>query len=423
MTSPLVPETIAVIGGGVAGLSAAFLLQEKFKVTLFERNDYVGGHTHTILIPSGPDAGTPVDTGFIVLNDRTYPTFHRFLQRLGVPVRASDMSFGFYDERTGLQYAGSDLNGLFAQRSNIFKPAFYRMLWDIGRFGKEGLEDLKKGATAPTLGKYLESKRFSKAMIDHYLLPMGSSIWSTPPGEIWEFPTETFLSFFNNHGLLDLSNRPQWQTVVGGGQTYVHAFLKAFRGEVRKSIGATSIRREKNGVVLRKGTHEEKFDKVVMATHADEALKLLEDPSEDEQRLLGSWRYQDNHTILHSDVSVLPPHRRAWASWNYVSEKDAPAGGKTSLTYHMNRLQGLKTQKQYCVTLNRSVRPREEETLGEFLYHHPSYGLASVKSQSELPRLNGVRNTYFCGSYFGYGFHEDAVKAGVAVGRSLGVEL
>ncbi len=423
MTPASAQGTIAVIGGGVAGLSAAFLLQEKFKVTLFEKNDYVGGHTNTIVIPSGPDAGTPVDTGFIVLNDRTYPTFHRFLQRLGVSARASDMSFGFYDEGTGLQYAGSDLNGLFAQRRNLFRPDFHRMLWDIRRFGKEGLEDLKRGATAPTLGKYLESKRFSKEMIDRYLLPMGSAIWSTPPGEIWEFPTETFLNFFKNHGLLDLSDRPQWQTVVGGSQSYVRAFLKAFRGEVRKGSGVSSLRREGEGVVLRQGNREERFDKAVVAAHADEALMLLEDPSDEERRLLGAWRYQDNHTVLHSDVTVLPPNRRAWASWNYVAEKDAPPGGKTSLTYYMNRLQGLTTQKTYCVTLNRSVPPREEETIREFFYHHPTYSLASVKSQSELPRLNGVRNTYFCGSYFGYGFHEDAVKAGVAVGRSLGVDL
>jgi len=423
VTPASTPGTIAVIGGGVAGLSAAFLLQEKFKVTLFERNDYVGGHTHTIVIPSGPDEGIPLDTGFIVLNDRTYPTFHRFLRRLGVSVRASDMSFGFHDERTGLQYSGSGLNGLFAQRVNLFKPSFHRMLWEIRRFGKEGEEDLKKGATAPTLGKYLESKRFSREMIDQYLLPMGSAIWSTPPGEIWDFPTETFLGFFKNHGLLNLSDRPQWQTVVGGSHSYVRAFLKDFRGEVRKSSGVTSVRREGEGVVLSQGNLVERFDKVVIATHADEALELLEDPSQDERRLLGSWRYQDNHTVLHSDVSVLPPNRRAWASWNYVVERDAPPGGKTSLSYHMNRLQGLKAQKQYCVTLNRSVPPREGETIREFFYHHPTYSLASVKSQGELPRLNGVRNTYFCGSYFGYGFHEDAVKAGVAVGRALGVEL
>ncbi len=415
---------IAVVGGGVSGVVSAFLLQDTHDVTLFEKNDYVGGHTHTIVIDQGPDEGSAVDTGFIVLNDRTYPNFTQFLSRLQVPIRSSDMSFGFYDESTALCYAGNNLNGIFAQPKNILKPAFYRMLWDIRRFGKEGESDLGHGGYEATLGKYLSAKKFSQNMINDYLLPMGSAIWSTPPGEIGDFPTESFLSIFKNHGLLDLSDRPQWQTVVGGSHTYIRAFLKSFKGTVKTNQSSVSIARLSNSVKIQfRDQPPEQFDKVIVAVHADEALALLQDPSAEEKRLLSPWQYQKNHTVLHTDISVMPPYRAAWASWNYTREAGSGPQGKTSLTYDMNRLQGFKTQKRYWVTLNRATAIEPASILREFNYTHPSYTLASVKTQSSLPGLNGTRNTYFCGSYFGYGFHEDAVKSAVVVSRSLGGNL
>jgi predicted NAD/FAD-binding protein len=416
-------QKIAVIGSGVAGIVSAYLLQRKYDVTLFEKNNYAGGHTNTVVIEEGPDAGTPVDTGFIVLNDRTYPLFTEFLSQLSVPVRDSDMSFGFYDERKGLQYSGNGIGGLFAQPSNALKPSFLRMIWDIRRFGREGAADLEKGGVAPVLGRYLESKRFSKAMIEDYLLPMGSAIWSTPPGEIWDFPAETFLKFFQNHGLLDLSDRPQWQTVAGGSQSYVRAFLKSFQGRVQLNAELKNVIRGEGEVVIQTRDSRFSFDHAVIASHADEALRMLDNPTPEEKRLLGCWSYQKNHTVLHTDISVLPPNRRAWASWNYTREKETGPAGKTSLTYHMNRLQGWEARNQYCVTLNRSESIPLKSVLREFHYTHPSYTLASVKSQAELPSLNGPGNIYFCGSYFGYGFHEDAVKSAVAVGQKLGVEL
>jgi predicted NAD/FAD-binding protein len=416
---------IAVVGGGVAGIVSAYLLQEKYDVTLFEKNDYVGGHTHTITIDQGPDSGIGVDTGFIVLNNRTYPHFTRFLNRLGVPIRSSDMSFSFNCEKTGLCYAGNNLNGLFAQRRNIFKLSFHKMFYEIYRFGKEGVKDLKDGGYEPTLGRYLEAKKYSKNMIDDYLLPMGSAIWSTPPGEIWDFPTETFLKFFLNHGLLDLSDRPQWQTVVGGSHAYVKAFLKTFQGTVKSNQKIASIIRLPHAGVklIFLDQKSEEFDKVVIAAHANEALALLLDPSELESRCLSPWQYQNNHTVLHTDISVMPAYKAAWASWNYTREAGSGPEGKTSLTYDMNLLQGLKTKRRYLVTLNRAASIDPKSIIREFNYTHPSYTLASVKTQKNLPSLNGVRNTYFCGSYFGYGFHEDAVKSAVAVAKQLGVDL
>ena len=417
------PGKVAVIGAGVAGVVSAYLLQRKFDVTLYDQNNYVGGHTNTITIEEGPDAGTRVDTGFIVLNDRTYPNFTKFLNQLGVKTRDSDMSFGFYNEATGLQYAGNGFSGLFAQRQNLLKPGFWRLILDVYRFGREGINDLKTGAYENKLGAYVAAKGFSKAMIDEYLLPMGSAIWSTPPGEIWEFPTDTFLKFFNNHGLLDLSDRPQWQTVVGGSKSYIEAFLKKFQGTIKTGAAVKSIRRKGKKIMVEVKGRKISYDKAVIAAHADEALRFLADASKEEKSLLGAWRYQVNRTLLHTDVSVLPPHLRAWASWNYTKEKDSDEMGKTSLTYDMNRLQGLSTQRRYLVTLNREATIDQGQILREFRYTHPTYTLASVATQGRLSSLNGVRDIYFCGSYFGFGFHEDAVTAAAAVGESLGVSL
>ncbi|UCF31132.1 MAG: FAD-dependent oxidoreductase [bacterium] len=423
------PETgsglrIGVIGGGVAGIVAAYLLQRDHEVTLFEANDYLGGHTRTIVLQEGPDAGTPVDTGFIVLNDRTYPLFTTFLGRLEVPTRPTEMSFSFHDRVSGLAYSGSGLSGLFTQRRNLFSPPFMRMLLGIRRFFRDAKRDLVRDAVPDTsLGDYLKG-RYPRETIDHYIIPMASAIWSTSSDDIDRFPAGHFLRFFENHGLLGVRHRPQWMTVVGGSHSYVKAFRASFGGRIRLGAPVKGIRREEESVSVRTAWGEvHRFDRVVVATHADDALDLLEDPSEDETRLLGPWRYQVNRTVLHTDTSVLPPERRAWSCWNYCREDAEGDQRPVSVSYSMNLLQGLDTVHHYCVSLNRRTPIREGSAIAGMVYRHPGYTFASMNTQRELPLLNGVRHTYYCGSYFGYGFHEDAVRSAVEVGRAFGVTL
>jgi len=418
-------QNIAVIGGGVAGIVSAYLLHEQHQVTLFEQNNYLGGHTNTIEIEEGPDAGLAVDTGFIVLNDATYPLFQKFLARLGVGTRVSEMSFGFQCLQSGLVYAGNDLNGLFAQRRNLASPVFYRFLLEIARFGRNAKKDLAAG-TVPqmTLGEYLQQGEYQQFMIDNYLLPMAAAIWSTPTMQAAEFPAEAFLRFFSNHGLLSFRNRPQWRTVVGGSYAYVKAFQKVFTGDLHLDAGVQQVFREKGGVRLQlKDGEERHFDQVVIASHADQALRLLGDPSREEKRLLSPWNYQLNHTVLHTDASLLPPQKAAWSAWNFTRERGVADTRPVFVSYYMNLLQGLKAERDYCVTLNRQQGFRPESVIAEFNYHHPQYDFDALATQAELPQLNGQRNSWFCGSYFGYGFHEDAVRSAVAVAKGFGVSL
>ncbi len=427
---------IAVVGAGAAGITAAYILSRKHKVTLFDSNTYVGGHTNTIVIPHGPDSGTPVDTGFIVFNDRTYPLLNELFRQLNVPIRKSDMSFSYFDEKTGFQYSSNVPDGLLAQRSNLFRPKFWKFLGDILKFNERSVRDLRSGMLGRvTMGEYLKAGGYSDLFVQSYILAMGAAIWSTPRGKMLEFPAETFVRFFENHGLLTLKDRPQWYTVTGGSHSYVKAFLKQFHGGVHTHSPVQSIRREPDGVHVHLANHGKyHFDKVVIAAHADEALKMLDDPSKDEKRLLGVWQYSQNDTVLHTDVSVMPPNARAWASWNYVEEKEKGVRPlleqkgsdpffPVSVSYDMNRLQGLKTHDRYFVTLNRLTSIPEDKIICKILYTHPTYTFESLASQKELPSLNGVRNTYFCGSYFGYGFHEDAVRSSVNVAKMFGMEL
>ena len=416
---------IAIIGAGISGISAAYRLQQRYDLTLFEKNTLLGGHTSTVVVESGEDEGLAVDTGFIVLNNKNYPRLHRFFRELGVSVRESDMSFGFSCEKSGFCYAGTTLNGLFAQRSNIFDSQFWSMLWGILQFCRRGGKGLKTGEFRDdSLNDLIRKLHLNPKTVNDYILPMGAAIWSAPSEEIRDFPAEAFLRFFENHGLLGVRDRPQWQTVVGGSHTYVKRFEEKFQGTVRLSEKIHGVSRSASGVKLRtEQGGEEHFDAVVFASHADETLQMLDDPSEDEKRLLGPWSYQVNHTVLHTDVGVLPKNRRAWASWNYLREQGETPGNPVSVTYDMNRLQGLKTRKQYCVTLNRSGSVRPESVIREFYYYHPCYSGASMRTQSELSKLQGMRNSYFCGSYFGYGFHEDGIRSGENVAELLGCHV
>jgi predicted NAD/FAD-binding protein len=417
---------IAVIGGGIAGITAAHVLQRRHRVTLFEKNDYLGGHTRTIVISGSPDAGTPVDTGFIVCNDRTYPNFLRLLAQWGVPTRPSDMSFGYCDEGTGFQYAGTDLNGLFAQRRNLANPAFWAMLRGIARFGRRATADLAAGHLAGlTLGQYLDRLGAGRRFRERYLVPMGAAIWSTPGVRMLDFPAESFVRFFGNHGLLSLKDRPRWMTVEGGSHAYVRAFRRIFRGEIVLSAPVEAVVRDSGGVEVRAaGRAAARFDTAVIAAHADDALRLLADPSDDERRLLGAWSYNANRTVLHTDPAALPSQRRAWASWNFLRLRNEQGGtGPVCLSYHMNRLQGLRTEREYCVTLNWPRPFRSGSVIAEMADSHPAFTFDAMASQAAIRHLNGARRTFFCGSYLGYGFHEDAVRASLAVCRNFGLEL
>ena len=431
LPGPVATETprrrIAVIGAGAAGIAAAHLLQRRHDVTLFERENRLGGHANTHVLQDGPDAGTPVDTGFIVCNDWTYPNFLRFMADLNVPLRDSDMSFSFQCRRSGLQYAGSNLNTLFAQRRNLVRPRFWRMLSDILRFNRAAPVALEQGCLAHlTLGAYVARGGWSQQFVDDYLLPMGAAIWSTPSAQMLDFPAEAFVSFCRNHGLLNIENRPTWKTVVGGSHEYLKAFAARFRGEIRLNAGVRHVWREGPSVRVVTGSvgepESDLFDAVVMAAHADQSLAMLADPSPDERRILGAWRYQDNPTVLHSSNAVMPQAPRAWSSWNYVRDPQG-AGDEVSVSYYMNRLQGLAAKRNYFVTLNGLEAPPQESVVREIMYAHPTYTFEAIRSQAELPALQGVRNTYFCGSYHGHGFHEDAVASGFAVAARLGVTL
>lgn len=416
---------IAVVGGGVSGITAAYLLQRKHAVTLYEKNSYIGGHTHTVVIEEGPDRGTPIDTGFIVMNNRNYPLFSRLLSELGVSTSETDMSFSYYCKTTGLQYGSSGLNSLFAQRKNLFHPSFWKLLWEILRFFRKTRRALKTHRIQNiTLGEFIQQEGFSARFAEQYVIPMAAAIWSEPDGVMTEFPMETFARFFDNHGLLSVKNHPQWYYVSGGSHTYVNAFLKGFTGTIFTEKAVQSIRRNENSVQLnfQDGTHET-ADRVVIAAHADEALSMLGDPSPDERRLLSPWRYSRNRVFLHTDSSFLPPVIKARGSWNYIREDRTDPKAPITLTYDMNRLQNLKTKNSYCVTLNPKKKIPERFIVKEMEYTHPEYTFQSLATQPELKNLNGKRNTCFCGSYFGYGFHEDAVRSASAVAELFGITL
>lgn len=428
-------EKIAVVGLGAAGLTVAYLLQNNYDLTLYEKNDFLGGHACTIIVKDTDRINIPLDVGFMVFNNFTYPTLHKLLSQLeGVEIGNSEMSFSYSsDIDYALQYTINwSSNSKSTQETNLIKSSlkseknnkfFLQLLKYILKFCNQASKDLEQGNLKNlSLGQYLSYKQFSDILINLYILPMGAAIWSSAPKYMLEFPAENFIQFFSNHGLLSLERGPQWQYIKNGSHNYVKAITKNFQGDVNLNTPIDYIFREKDDVIIKtKSGKIQKFDYVVIATHADEALKLLADPSEEEQILLGAWKYQVNNGFLHTDESVMPSNRNSWASWNYNQEsKD---NSLLSVTYYLNRLQRHKTDKQYFVTLNSKKQISPENIIRELNFTHPLYNFEAIESQPKLASLNGKKRTYFCGNYFGYGFHEDAVKSGANVAKAFGVEL
>jgi predicted NAD/FAD-binding protein len=418
---PTSGKNIAVVGSGVAGIVAAYLLQRNHQVTLFEKNDYVGGHTHTVVLKDGPDAGIPVDTGFIVHNDRTYPNFIRFIRQLGVERIKCPMSFSYYDRESGFCFASA---APFADPKNRFSLSYWKFLLDILRFNRLTLETLNKNGFGDlSLGRFLNRNRFSTTFIRQYIIPMGAAIWSTPDDKMMDFPAATFARFYENHGLLSVRDHPQWYSIKGGSHEYVRAFLNTFTGQVHTGTPVRRIRRVDGQVDISTDDAETRFDAVVVAAHADEAFQMLADPTPEEIRLLSPWRYTENQTLLHTDPSFLPPLAKARSSWNYLRETETTEAAPMSMTYDMNLLHNLSTTTNYCVTLNPRRQIPENRIIDEFMYTHPQFTAETIAAQKDLDTLNGQQNTFFCGSYFRYGFHEDAVLSGVNVAQKFGISL
>jgi uncharacterized protein len=412
---------IAVIGSGISGLTSAWLLSEQHEVSLFEANDYLGGHTATVDVQVG-GRQRAIDTGFIVFNDRTYPNFQRLLARIGIEARATEMSFSVHQARTGLEYNGHTLGSLFAQRINLLRPRFYGFLAEIVRFNLLCKKILKAGGLndTETLGAFLARYGFSDFFAGHYILPMVAAIWSSSLADSRDVPLAFFLRFFNHHGLLNLVDRPQWYVVQGGSRSYIPA-LTARLGDIRLDTPVLSVRRHPTGVSIETASGVEQFDEVILACHSDQALRLLGDASEAERQVLGGLLYRDNQVVLHTDTRLLPRERRAWASWNYWLD-----GGEDALpavTYNMNILQGLDAQETFCVTLNRSHAIDPDKILRRFTYAHPVYNREAINAQQRRGEICGQQHTHFCGAYWYNGFHEDGVSSALDVCARFGISL
>ncbi|MEO0478604.1 MAG: FAD-dependent oxidoreductase [Planctomycetota bacterium] len=410
-------ERIAIIGSGIGSLSAAHFLNRSHEITVFEAAERLGGHVHTHTIEvDGRELN--VDSGFIVLNDRTYPNFHAILRELGVAVRESTMGFSVRCDRTGLEYSGADFGGLFARRRNLISPRFWSLLKDVFAFHDDAKTALSGGDLDRTLGEFLDQHGYGKPFQEQYLIPMGAAIWSAEPERIREFPCGTFLRFFSHHGLLSVKDRPTWQTVVGGSRTYVEALTAQFSDRIRLSTPVLGVRRFDDRVEVRTAAGVESFDQVVIGCHSDQALRMLEDPSDQERDVLSGVQFQSNSAVLHQDPRPMPKRRRAWTSWNYLVPSDPQE--RLAVTYGMNTLQGLETREPLLVTLNHDRFIDESKVIARMEYDHPIYTESTLRSQKRHSEISGHRRTHYCGAYWRYGFHEDGVWSGQRVAAGLG---
>ncbi|WP_434697841.1 FAD-dependent oxidoreductase [Pseudomonas sp. Z1-14] len=413
---------IAIIGSGISGLTCAYLLSRQHQVSLFEADNRIGGHTHTVDVEwAGQRYG--VDTGFIVYNDWTYPNFIRLMDQLGVASRPTEMSFSVHDPASGLEYKGHTLGSLFAQRRNLLSPGFWGMLRDILRFNRQATADLlaQRIDTSTRLGDYLHAQGYGRRFIEQYILPMGSAIWSMSPAGMMEFPLQFFLRFCHNHGLLSVDQRPQWRVIEGGSRGYIEPLCAGLREHIHLDCPVRRVSRDADGITVHSRRGIERFDKVVFACHSDQALALLETPSVAEAEVLGALAYARNEVLLHTDTRLLPQRRNAWASWNY--RLGGPPEAPAALTYNMNILQGLDAPVTFCVSLNQSESVDPAQVLARFDYAHPQYSLAGVAAQARQGDLQGRQHSYFCGAYWANGFHEDGVVSALAVARHFGETL
>lgn len=416
---------IAVIGSGVSGLVCAHLLSKRHEVHVFEAADYIGGHTHTVdvNVRSGRYA---VDTGFIVFNDWTYPNFIKLMGMIGVGFKDTSMSFSVKSEASGLEYNGTDLNGLFAQRKNILSISFHRMIQEILRFNKESLEVLTDETFGNmTLGQYLKTRRYSDIFKSNYIVPMGAAIWSASSRQMEVFPIQYFVQFFKNHGMLSVNERPVWKVIQGGSSSYIEPLTENFRKNIHLKSPVRSVMRSKDGVQVTLETEGRQqsvdFDHVVFATHSDQTRKILSDMTAGERSVLSAFSYQPNSTVLHTDSTVLPKSKRAWAAWNYWLPREE--GDSVAVTYNMNILQGLQAPETFCVSLNMDQKIDQSSILARFVYDHPVYTAEAVAAQKRWGDISGKAGTHFCGAYWGYGFHEDGVKSALRVCETFGVHL
>jgi len=413
---------IAIIGSGIAGLTCAYVLNRRHDIRVFEASSWIGGHTHTVEVSHNGETQS-VDTGFIVFNDWTYPNFIRLLGQIGVKFKPTEMSFSVCDPASGLEYNGNNLNSLFAQRRNLLSPGFWGMLRDILRFNKAALLDLQQQRIAAdtTLGQYLKDQGYGERFIQHYIVPMGSAIWSMSRVQMLGFPLQFFVRFFKNHGLLSVNNRPQWCVIEGGSSRYIEPLTASFREHIRLDCPVQRVERDETGVLIHSAAGSERFDKVVFACHSDQALQLLASPSRAEREILQALPYADNDVVLHTDTRLLPRRRLAWASWNY--RLDASGDKAAAVTYDMNILQGLKSDTTFCVSLNQTAVIDPTQILARFTYAHPQYSLEAVAAQARWSELQGAQHSFYCGAYWANGFHEDGVVSALRVAQAFGEQL
>jgi uncharacterized protein len=412
---------IAIVGAGVSGLVAAHLLHPRHRITVFDASPYAGGHTNTIRVDTA-DATHQVDTGFIVFNDRNYPSFERLLRGLGVVSQPSTMSFGVSDGCGDFEYCAASPNALFAKRSHLVTPWFHRMLTDLVRFQRRARELVVARDDDPSLGEWLERGRFSRAFVERLIVPQVSAVWSADPGQTPSFPARFLAEFFDNHGMLHLHGRPRWRTIAGGSRRYVEALTRPWRDRLRLATPIQAIERHDDHVTVKpRGGERERFDEVIIATHSDQALRMLADASDCEHEILGAFPYQPNEAVLHTDARLLPRRRRAWASWNYHLRPEAP--GRTTVTYHMNKLQSLDADREFCVTLNRTEEIDPDKVIRTFQYSHPVITSRGEAARDRRDEICGRRRTHFCGAYWGWGFHEDGVVSALRVGERFGARL
>jgi uncharacterized protein len=414
-------ETIAIIGTGISGLGCAHFLQHRYQLTLYEKSDYVGGHSHTVSIDE--ESGTvAIDTGFMTYNEVTYPNLTRLLRELGVASRPSSMSFSVQHLPGDLEFCGSSLNHLFGQRRNLFKPDFWRMLLQINRFNHEAAALIASpGDRTLSLGDYVRERDYGDQFLNYYLLPMSCAVWSMPPDRMLQFPALTLLRFFHNHGFLGLHTQHQWLTVRGGAWSYVDKLIAPFRDRICLKRSAVAVRRAGAGVrVTDESGHTARYDHVILACHADQALRMLSDADAREHAALEPFKYQPNTALLHTDAGVMPRTARCWSSWNYRVNHDAAGRVAPSTIYWINRLQGIDTQRNYFISINGEETLRPQHVLRRIPYEHPLFSDGAIRAQQELPRLNERRTgVYLCGSYFRYGFHEDAFSSALQLSRLL----